>query len=229
MAGHELSAPLTHIKGTLSLVLKEPSLTAQTRSFVERSLGSIDQLARLIDDLLTVSRFERGKIQVVRQPAHLDELVATIVAQFTPQFQEAGADLIFQKPQAGLPEVSLDGGRITQVITNFITNAFKYGISPRFAVEGAGQVSSAGKVTVSLSQKGSELVFCVEDTGVGIKREELGNLFNRFGRLPSTQTIRKGTGLGLYISRLIIEAHGGKIWAESELGKGSKFCFSLPI
>lgn len=240
VASHELSAPVTHIKGTLSLLVKEPAISEQTRSFVQRSIGSVEQLIRLIEDMLTVSRFERGKIEIVTKPVQLEILCQEVVNQFSQEFASLGVDLTYVKPGSPIPTVDLDVDRVRQVISNFITNALKYGTTAQFAVApapasilglGGGGTSllNSGKVRVSVTCVGKDVRVAVSDEGPGIKREDLSHLFKRWSRLPATQTLHKGSGLGLYISRLIIEAHGGKIWAESELGKGSTFYFTLPI
>lgn len=229
VASHELSAPITHVKGALSLLVKEPAISEQTRSFVQRSASSVEQLIRLVDDMLTVSRFERGKIEIITKPAVPTQVCEEIVNQFRPEFDSLGVDLTFAKPSQPVPAIEIDEDRIRQVITNFITNALKYGTTAQFAVSGDQSATSSGKVAVSVSSNGKEVQVSVRDCGPGIKKEDISRLFKHWSRLPATQTLHKGSGLGLYISRLIIEAHGGKIWAESELGKGSAFYFSLPI
>ncbi|MDO8676041.1 MAG: HAMP domain-containing sensor histidine kinase, partial [Candidatus Azambacteria bacterium] len=115
-----------------------------------------------------------------------------------------------------LPKLKLDEEKIRQVVMNLVDNAIKY--------------TGQGSVTVKLEPVGNKIQFCVADSGMGIKSEDMGNLFKKFSRGQGTNLVHtEGTGLGLYVARMMIEAHQGRIWAESAgAGKGSKFCFELP-
>lgn len=225
IAAHELSAPLTNIKGTISVL--SPQVGPEYRKFADRSLISIEELIKLIGDILTVSRYEMGKIKVTPQKVAVEEICQEVVNQFKEETDKMGAILAFHKPpiqkrdSLNQLQILVDGEKIREVIINLVSNALKYGSTPL--------TTGGSKIVVSANQKGREVVISVSDNGPGIGAEDLKHLFNRFVRLPSSAGQRPGTGLGLYISRLIVEAHGGKIWVESTIGKGTTFSFSLPV
>ena len=211
-ASHELYSPITNIRNTLSVVL--PEVPSSYQKFVERALLSTDRLVKLIDTLLAISRMEMGKIKLERQPNQIEKVCEEVISEFRPEAEKNSLTLNFEHPSEPLPPISFDLGRIREVLINFVGNAIKY--------------TSAGSVTLKTFLKDNDLVVGVADTGMGLAQTELSNLFNRFYRSDSAEEHKHGSGLGLYISRLIIEAHHGKIWAESEAGKGSRFFFSLP-
>lgn len=212
IASHELSAPLSNIKGTLYTVL--PQLKDDYKTFVQGAIVSTEELIKLIEDILTVSRFELGKIKLTLEPSDLEKLCQEVVNQFSGLASESKVELKYQKSQSKLDNFVFDPTRIRQVVVNFVSNAIKY--------------AAPGTVMVSAAQHGPEAVVTVSDTGQGIKPEELPHLFHRFSRADSNAAGHHGTGLGLYISRLIVEAHRGKISVESTIGKGSTFSFTLP-
>lgn len=225
IAAHELSAPLTNIKGTLSIL--SPRVSQEYQKFADRALISIEELIKLIGDILTVSRFEMGKIKVTPQPLNIEEIFQEVINQFKGETDKMRVSLVFQN-MTSVPQVLADPQRIREVIINLVSNGLKYGLSngPTLLPD---KNSSSGTLIISTKRKGNMLIVSVSDNGPGIKAEDLAHLFNRFVRLPSAQGQRPGTGLGLYISRLIVESHGGKIWAESRLGEGTTFSFSLPV
>ncbi len=221
VAAHEIGGPLTNIKGTLSLVAKDPGFTGPSQKFIERALVSVEELIDLIDSLLTVSRFERGKIVLNKGLFDIKEICLEVVNQLRPLAAKENIVLEYQNPKEEIGPILADGQRLREVLLNLVGNSIKY----------AGQ----GSVLISASvDPGSWLVVSVSDNGPGINQADLKHLFNRFVRLPSASSLasnggHSGVGLGLYISRLIVEAHGGRIWAESKLGQGTTFYFSLPL
>lgn len=213
-AAHELNAPLANIKGSLSVILEEgPKFPRNLQKVGRRALVSVEQLIALVEDLLTVSRFERGKIEIYPRPIHLEEVYELAASQFRELAEEKGLELIYRKPSPPLPKVVADPDKIREVLTNLLSNALKY--------------TDRGKITLSGEATKKEVITKVSDTGVGIPQEELPKLFTRFGRIKGVKKV-KGTGLGLYITRLIVESHHGRIFAESSQA-GSVFSFSLPI
>ncbi len=216
MASHELYAPLANIKNTLSLLA--PQLSDEYYKFATRAIESCEQLIKLIDDLLIVSRFEMGKIKLTKESSSITDLCEEVVKQFSILAKNAGVALTCINPTEMLPKVDIDKERIRGVITNFISNAIKYS-------------NSGGEIKVRAALKGRGLMISVSDNGPGISPPDLARLFHRFARGTSKERTNQhqGSGLGLYISRLIIEAHKGKIWARSGEGKGSTFYFSLPL
>lgn len=230
VAAHEIGAPLTNIKGTLSIIAKDPGLTGPSQKFIERALISVEELITLIDSLLTASRFERGKIKLSKNLTSVEDICFEVVNQLKTVADKEGLGLAYQKPKESLPLVSLDPVRFKEVLVNFVGNAIKY------ASEGSVLIATSISPVVNGQRskvKGqSSVVVSVSDNGPGINEADLKRLFNRFVRLPAPaggREVRSGVGLGLYISRLIVEAHGGKIWAESKLGQGTTFYFSIPV
>jgi signal transduction histidine kinase len=176
----------------------------------------IDRLSRLISDLLDISRIEAGRIQLNKQKADITPIINEVLSLLQEPAKEK--NLILTTSSSGLPHVEVDPDKITQVITNLVGNAIKF-------------TPSGGQITVAASQYEDHLQIDVIDTGLGIPHQDLDKIFDKFyqvTRADSSQKI-KGTGLGLPICKGIIEKHGGKIWVESELGKGSKFSFTLPL
>lgn len=216
MASHELYAPLANIKNTLSILV--PQLSDEYYKFATRAIESCEQLIKLIDDLLIVSRFEMGKIKLTKESSSVTDLCEEVVKQFSILAKNAGVALTCVNPTEMLPKVDIDKERIRGVLTNFIGNAIKYS-------------NSDGEIKVRTDLKGRELMVSVSDNGPGISPPDLTRLFHRFARgtPPERTGQHQGSGLGLYISRLIIEAHKGKIGARSREGKGSTFYFSLPL
>lgn len=216
MVSHELRTPLTTIKGFVSIVLNEETgpLNDQQRRFLETSDRAIDRLTLLVSDLLDISRIEAGQIKMQLRPIHLRDVVQRTAAAFAPQFKSQNITLTIKLPDS-LPAVLADPDRVSQVLDNLISNALKF--------------TSQGGVTVSAADKGDFVMVSVKDTGGGIARVEQDKIFEKFYQIKVGNAYpSKGTGLGLAIVRSIVESHRGKVWVESELGKGSDFRFMLP-
>lgn len=212
-ASHELYSPTTNIRNTLSVIL--PELRPDYQKFAERALNSTDHLVKLIDTILTISRFEMGKVKLDIQKSQIEKLCQEVVNEFRPAAEGADLKLNFEAPVEAVAAFEFDPSRVREVLANLISNAIKY--------------THTGRIEVKLESRGDEVTVSVRDTGIGVAAEDLGNLFNRFFRTETAENTQRGTGLGLYISRLIVEAHHGKIWVESQLNKGSTFSFSLPM
>jgi signal transduction histidine kinase len=170
------------------------------------------RMNRLIEDLLDVSRIEAGGFTVEPRPNELEPLIDEAVELHALRAQELGIELMSDLP-AGLPRVLCDHDRLLQVVFNLIGNAFKH-------------TPAGGVVTLGARSNGNQVVVTVSDTGEGISREDLERIFDRFWQVRSHG--RSGAGLGLTIVKGIVEAHGGRVWVESELGKGSAFHFTIP-
>lgn len=215
VVSHELKTPVALIKGYAS-TLRRPDANwdAATRS---ESLKVIedesDRLAELIDNLLDASRAQAGSFKLVRVELDIDQLVNDVVGRLRPQ---APRHRLVADVPADLPLVYADHARITQVVSNLLSNAVKY--SPE-----GGLIRVFSRVTPA------EVVISVSDEGSGIAEADQSRLFTRFQRLDNALTRRApGTGLGLFLSKSIIDAHGGRIWVESDGRHGSTFSFSLP-
>jgi signal transduction histidine kinase len=211
---HELRTPLSVIEGTVDAMLDgvyEPT---------QGNLGSLKEetalLTRLVADLRDLSLAESGQLKLEVEPTDLAGLVQRRVSQAGIVARQRNIS-VEARLSGDLPEVVIDGRRIEQVITNLLDNALNH-------------TPSDGRVTVSVAAAGGEsVVVTVEDTGEGIPAESLPHIFERFYRVDGARSRRTGgAGLGLAIARQMVELHGGKMWVESEPGKGSRFSFTLP-
>lgn len=219
MAAHELRTPLTSIRGYLSVLQEEvgKTLKPEQSSFLEKAFISSTQLAALVENLLSVSRIERGSLQIQAQPTHWEPLIDETYNNFLPQASERQVKLTYVKPKEDLPLVLVDRFRISEVVSNLVSNALNY-------------TPSGGSVEISLEYKDKEVITHVTDTGPGIPEAALPKLFTKFFRVSGVlEQGSKGTGLGLYISKAVVDMHKGRIWVESTLGKGSVFSFSVPV
>lgn len=218
MASHELRTPLTSIVGYLSVFLNENKgkIEQSELDLLEKSLTSSQQLLILVQNLLSVNKIEREQMSVSTQPIDYLPIIAKAVEDLKDLAVQKNIILNFNSP-SNLPKVMADPIRIPEVITNLVANSINY-------------TNPGGKVEISIQVSPNEVTTVILDNGVGIPKEAIPHLFNKFFRVSNqTQQASKGTGLGLYISKSIIEKLGGKIWVESEMGKGSKFYFTLPL
>ncbi|HNB53101.1 MAG TPA: ATP-binding protein [Anaerolineales bacterium] len=211
---HELRTPLTTIKGTVEALL-DGVLPPEAETF-QQIYREADRLQRLVADLQELSRVEAGAYKLHPQPLSLAEVCATIADRLAHQFAEKGVAVSIQIPPT-LSKIQADEDRLTQVLTNLIGNALQY--TPR-----------GGHVTIMAHQTGQEIRVAVQDDGIGIPAEALPHLFDRFYRVDKSRSrAGGGSGIGLTIAKHFVEAHGGRIWAESDgPGKGSTFSFTLP-
>jgi two-component system, OmpR family, phosphate regulon sensor histidine kinase PhoR len=212
---HELRTPLASLKA-LTETLQEGALEdpPAARRFLSRMDTEIDTLTQMVRELLELSRIESGRVPLQRKPILPNALVSPAVERMRLQAERAGLQLRIECP-ADLPEVSADQERMDQVLVNLVHNAIKF-------------TPPGGEVVVSAYAETKDIVFFVRDTGVGIAEKDLSRIFERFYKADRARS-GGGTGLGLSIARHIIEAHNGRIWAESQQGKGSTFYFSIPL
>ncbi len=216
---HELRTPLTAIKGfgELLLVSAEEALTGEQRDFLETICRNTDGLVMMINELLDFSEMEAGgRLSLQRRPVSLSSFVEDLAKEWRPQMEEKG--LTFDTDiSPDLPLVNADIGRLRWAVINLVRNAWQY-------------TPAGGSVTLKLSQQDGQVVLDVIDTGIGISPEDQEKLFDRFYRVTNvTQDDVRGLGLGLYVAKAIVEAHGGSIQVASEEGSGSTFSVLLPI
>ncbi len=219
MAAHELRTPLTSIRGYLSVLQEElrEKIGKEQMDSLQKAFISSSQLATLIENLLSVSRIERGRMKLERVSVDWAEFLSGVVGDYVDQARQKGIELRFKKPHQRLPKLSVDRFRMSEVLSNLIGNAINY-------------TNPGGEVEVAAEVKDDEVTTRVIDTGQGIPEELLPRLFTKFFRVSGVlEQGSKGTGLGLYISKAIVDMHSGRIWAKSTLGKGSTFSFSLPV
>jgi signal transduction histidine kinase len=209
---HELRSPLTSIKGFTSLLLSRWDGIADERKkeMLEAVRHDADRVTRMLTELLDISRLEAGRLHLSPRPLEVGPLIRSVVdkvAMAEPQL-DATVDVA-----ADVPEVVADGDKVEQVLTNLVENAAKYG-SPQ-------------GLRVTARRTADGVAVAVTDQGPGIPAEDLDRVFERFYRREEGRPT--GTGLGLWISRGLVEAHGGTLVAESVEGRGSTFTFTLPM
>jgi signal transduction histidine kinase len=217
MLAHELRNPLAPIQNATHLLRHEPLQDGQlqwAREVIERQLA---QLKRLVDDLLDVSRITRGKINLQTQRVELAPLVARAVETVQPLIDERGHELTVGLPDRPLVVLG-DPARLTQAIANVLTNAAKY-------------TDAGGRISVTVAARGREVEVVVQDTGIGIPRDQLPLIFDLFTQLEEDRGMaQQGLGIGLALVRRLLQMHGGSIEARSEgPGKGSEFRIRLPL
>jgi PAS domain S-box-containing protein len=218
VVAHDLRNPVSAVKMLSQALLQRgqaerfsANATEQLQLIREAAL----QMDRLIQDLLDVVRVETGRLRVESLPVSAVALLEAALRTLKPLAQQAGIELRVDLP-ATLPIVLADPERIGQVLSNLVGNALKF-------------TPSGGHITVSAEQRESEVAVSVTDSGRGITPEQLANVFDRYWQSAESDIRTRGAGLGLPIARGIVEAHGGRMSAQSELGKGATFEFTLPI
>ena len=232
---HELRTPLTSISGYVETLLEDERtglfFTPQVREFLEAIYKSAKRMGRLTDDLLAMARVDSGEQKLRPQPVEVGVLIQEAEDAVAALAREKHGVLeIGEFPHV---EVVADLDAIVQVLSNLIENALNYGVSPASVGQALpGQPLDGALVVLSaaiLPGSPQDVRFCVEDFGAGIGSEHLSRLFERFYRVDKTRSRESGgTGLGLSIAKHIVESHKGRMWVESELGRGSRFCFTLP-
>lgn len=210
---HELRTPLHIIQGNLEGILD--GVYPATPEHIEATLEETRQLARLIDDLRTLSLVESGQLPLVREPVNLADLLADVATSFSGQ-AEAAQVAIQVVDGAGL-RILGDAGRLDQVLSNLVANALRH-------------TPADGTITLTASRQAEQALITVADTGVGIAPADLPHIFDRFwrGDRARTHSAGVGSGLGLSIANQLIKAHGGSIQVSSEVGKGTAFVITLP-
>ncbi|MBF0505805.1 MAG: PAS domain S-box protein [Nitrospirae bacterium] len=228
---HELRTPLTSILGFANIInnrfesLLFPRITsdepkvqkgiAQVRQNLAIVMEESERLTKLINEVLDLSKMESGKVEWKYELVSLSEIVERSVAAISSLFDRSGLELA-KEIEEGLPAVYADRDKLIQVMINLMSNAVKF--------------TSKGTVTCRAVRSGEEIIVSVSDSGIGISEEDQPKVFEKFKQVGDTLTDKpKGTGLGLPISKHIVEHHGGRIWVESESGKGSTFYFTVPV
>lgn len=223
LASHELRTPMTVIKSYLWMMLNKnnvTSLSEKQKMYIDRAYTSTQRLINLVNDMLNVSRIESGRFTLSMQPVDLINLIGTVHAEMLPKAQEEKINLQFARPLQPLPEVQADPERVEQVLINLVGNSLKFTPS-----------NGAIRIEINYNPENKTETISVIDNGKGINNQDMGKLFQKFSMVGNNYLVKQnaqGTGLGLYLSKSIVELMGGKIWVESEgEGKGSKFSFTL--
>ncbi len=215
MVSHELKTPLTVLQGAIATVQMQGIGTEDARELFKDAMWATENMADIVDNLLELSRSQSNRLKLEQERLDLGSVIGTLV-----EYSSARTDkhkLVVDIP-SDLPRVRADRTRIERIIENLVDNAIKY--SPK-----------GGEIRVSAKQAEHQIVVSVTDRGIGIAESDMKNLFEPFSRVESQlvgSSIR-GIGLGLVVCKRLVEAHGGRIWVESKLGKGSTFSFTLPL
>ncbi len=214
---HELRTPLTIIKEDIALIMDGAAgrVKRKQQEILEIAQRNIDRLARLINDVLDFQKLQSGRAKFNMQDNSINNVIETVYNTMVKTVKKNGVDFRLALDNT-LPKVTFDSDKMIQVLTNLVSNAMKF--------------TEKGSITIATRRIENAIRVSVSDTGCGIKQEDLPKLFRQFQQLSSGGNRKTGgTGLGLAISKDIVEKHGGRVWVESEFGKGTTFHFLLPI
>ena len=216
IVSHDLRNPLNHISMSVQNLLEDPGNPKEVTAIATSINRSAGEMLRLIQDLLDIERIAIGKLILNYAKHNVGEIITEVVADF--QRDAVAKEItLTAKPELGCGNVVCDRSRVVQVLSNLIGNAIKF-------------TPAKGQITVSCARTGPEskdVQVSVSDNGAGIAPEKLGTIFERFSQIGTQD--RRGIGLGLYIAKMMVEEHPGRIWVESKLGEGSTFHFTLPL
>jgi signal transduction histidine kinase len=219
IAAHQLRTPISAIKWTLRMVLDGDfgPVTNEQKDFLEKTYQSNERMINLINDLLNVTRIEEGRYLYNITAVNLEDVVGKIAETYTEIVKHKHLTLKYQKPDKPLSQVKVDVEKISLVVSNLIENSIKY-------------TPANGTIYVAISEDQGKIKVSVKDSGIGILKSQEERIFTKYFRgLNVVRMETEGTGLGLFISKNIVETHGGKIWFESEENNGTTFFFTLPI
>lgn len=213
---HQLRTPLAGIKWMLELAAEEPAGSAEIASYIGDARESAERLIRLVNDLLDVSRLESGKLAIDAQPTDVAALTSDVLAEVASLVREK-AHRLSARGLDEAPVAIVDAQLLREVVMNLVSNAIKY-------------TPEGGDLEIDVTSANGELRWAIKDSGIGIPKEAQRRLFEKFFRADNAVTVEtEGTGLGLYLVRLIVEKFGGRVWCESEAARGSRFTFVLPL
>jgi signal transduction histidine kinase len=216
IVSHDLRNPLNHISMAAQNLFEEPGEQKDVKEVAASIQRSAGEMLRLIQDLLDIERIAAGKLVLHYEKHDVCEIIQEVVRDFQRDAASKQVTLT-AKPEAGCDDVICDRSRVQQVLSNLIGNAIKF-------------TPAKGEICVSCARTGPEgqdVQVSVSDTGAGIAPEKIESIFQRFSQINSQD--RRGIGLGLYIAKMMVEEHPGRIWVESKLGEGSTFHFTLPV
>lgn len=217
VAAHQLRTPLSAIKWTIRMILDGDvgEINEEQRELLEQTYISNERMIRLINDLLDVSRIEEGRLLYDQKDARIEDVIDSVIEASQEMLRNKNMVLEVNKKET--PKVRIDKEKIGVVIQNLLENAIKY-------------TEQGGKIKITLDNDEKNVIFKIEDSGVGIPKSQQDRIFTKFFRAENvTRMETNGTGLGLYTTKNIVQAHKGQIWFESEENKGTTFYFTIPI
>ena len=215
IAAHELRSPVTPIKGYLDLIIHDNESNEKIKNWAKISLRNAERLLKLVNDILDVSRLDSDTMRFDMEKIDLVEFLNEIVEDVKPAIMNKKLEFFINIPSP-LPHIIGDKNRLSQVLKNLIGNSLKF--------------TDCGSISLNVEKKDNHIQIAVIDTGIGISKDELRKIFTKFYQAYTGEDRNnEGTGLGLFISKEIIKKHNGEIWAESEIGKGSRFIIQLPF
>lgn len=237
IVSHELRTPLTAIKNAMDIILsgKAGAMTDNIEKFVSMGKRNAVRLSGIINDLLDISKIEAGKMDFKFELTHIEPVIEYVKNNLTVVAKEK--DLVLKYvPQENSPEIYADSNRLEQVLTNLVSNAIKFSPSAG-VIEISSKIVNARELQYDhcfeediKKLQGNYLQVCVEDQGIGIERKDLNHVFDKFAQIENSLSRQVGgSGLGLPIARQLMESHNGAIWCDSEINKGSRFYFVIPV
>ncbi len=236
IASHQLRTPVTVIKGVISMLIDGTidSFNKETRkTFFDGAWAKCGKLEAIINDILNATSLVNRKYNVMDKDAemiNLKEMFGKMVKEFEPETRERDINLSIAPFKGDIPEIFGQKQYLEEAFTNLITNAIKYTPSRRKTHDVRAERDEDAIITINVERNGDKVVVSVKDNGIGIPKEAMPKLFQKFSRADNARDMYiDGTGLGLFIIKEIVEGHGGKVWVESEEGKGSTFYVELPI
>lgn len=219
LSAHQLRTPLSAIKWTLRMLLDGDLglITKEQREFIEKTYNSNERMINLINDLLDITRIEEGRYLYKPILTDIEPVVQFVVNSYKEEIEKKKINFEFKKPEEKLPKVMIDVEKIRLAVQNLLDNALRY-------------TPIGGQVTIAVNRVTKEIELSVKDTGIGIPRDQQARVFTKFFRGANVLRMEtEGSGLGLFITKNIIEAHGGRVWFKSKEGEGTTFYFTLPI
>lgn len=237
IVSHELRTPLTSIKNSLDILMSGRcgEITQAADKFLTMAMRNVQRLSGIINDLLDLSKIEAGKMDFNFTPTNINSVIGYVKSALSEVAKSKGLNLLTKETE-NLPDINADAQRLEQVLTNLVSNAIKFTpenktikISSSLVNSKDIQINEYFKDSIKLKD-GDYIEVCVADEGIGIAEKDLLHAFDKFAQIENSLSRKAGgTGLGLPIAKQLLEAHRGAIWCESELHKGSKFCFVIPV
>lgn len=219
ISAHELRTSLSALKWMFAMFLDRDlgEITSEQESFLKKAYESNERMIKLVSETLTASKLEDATITYKFERSDIIKLLEDVIFEFTGESHKQGIDIIFLKPSEIIPEINIDPSKIRVVLQNLIENAIKYS-------------NKGDKIFISIHPKSDQIEFSVRDTGIGIKKEDEDKIFSKFFRAENAKEKAViGSGLGLMVTKKIVEHHGGKIWFENNENGGVTFYFTLLV